>query len=98
MSVLRCSLEECLKVGSADHHQWNGRLLDELIDRSFIYNCCIVNIHTYSIVHRCVLLAIVCRASMEGPLWCQVLQQFITALESSLDDDDRVTVLPDFLR
>ena len=35
---------------------------------------------------------------MEGPLWCQVLYQFITALESSLDDDDRATVLPDFIR
>ena len=35
VNVLRCSLEECLTVGSGDHHQWNGRLLDELIDRSF---------------------------------------------------------------
>ena len=35
---------------------------------------------------------------MEGPLWCHVLQQFFTALESSLDDDERVTVLPDFIR
>lgn len=37
VNVLRCSLEECLTVGSGDHHQWNSRLLDELIDRYLIY-------------------------------------------------------------
>ena len=35
---------------------------------------------------------------MEGPLWCQVLKQFISALETSLNEEDRFTVLPDFIR
>ena len=38
------------------------------------------------------------RASMEGPLWCEVLKQFISVLESSVDEEDRLTVLPDFIR
>ena len=33
VSVLRSALEECLAVGSDNHHNWNRRLLDELIDR-----------------------------------------------------------------
>ena len=35
---------------------------------------------------------------MEGPLWCEVLKQFICVLESSVDEEDRLTVLPDFIR
>ena len=38
------------------------------------------------------------RASMEGPLWCLVLQQFFTGLENSLGDANRSTVLLDFIR
>ena len=38
------------------------------------------------------------RASMEGPLWCQVLQQFISGLEREMSEEDRATVLPDFIR
>ena len=33
VNVLRSALEQCLVLGSGDHHQWNAQLLDELIDR-----------------------------------------------------------------
>jgi hypothetical protein len=68
--VLRSALQQCLVLGSRDHHEWNTQMLDELIER----------------------------ASMEGPLWCEVLKQFICVLESSVDEEDRLTVLPDFIR
>ena len=41
---------------------------------------------------------VLCRASMEGPVWCLVLQQFMSALENSVDEDERLTVVPDFVR
>ena len=35
---------------------------------------------------------------MEGPLWCQVLQLFISGLERGMTEEDRATVLPDIIR
>jgi hypothetical protein len=35
-SVLCSALDECLTVGSNNHHQWNRQLLEELIDRCMI--------------------------------------------------------------
>ncbi|CAI8053585.1 hypothetical protein GBAR_LOCUS29304 [Geodia barretti] len=69
VSVLTSALQQCLVLGSRDHHEWNTQMLDALIER----------------------------ASMEGPLWCEVLKQFISVLESSVDEEDRLTVLPDFI-
>ena len=43
-------------------------------------------------------VSIIYRASMEGPLWCDVLKQFMTSLENSMNAEDRHTVLPDFVR
>ena len=55
------------------------------------YEC----MHRFCLLVRCTVLH---RASMEGPLWCQVLQLFVSALEGSMSEKDRLTVLPDFLR
>ena len=55
----------------------------------------------YECMHRLCLLvrcSVLHRASMEGPLWCQVLQLFVSALEGSMSEKDRLAVLPDFLR
>ena len=33
VNVLHCALKQCMIIGSDDHHQWNGQLLDDLIHR-----------------------------------------------------------------
>ena len=109
VSVLNSALQQCLVLGSRDHHEWNTQLLDELIERSdhlntrhisafYSFDSMVSYFHYYSSSLEVSSMFFLCRASMEGPLWCQVLKQFISALETSLNEEDRFTVLPDFIR